>query len=302
MRQGTLIGSIIIAIGIVVGAVAFAVVGALLEVADGQSELRIERLEDELAEMRDELDEAIAQLRDVEGDLRQMTTDFARLTAELAAQAARAPVAVPRDRAAVERGVPAALFEDELVTSADNMTEELLIARDRYNVDIGQPNNGVMLDVLGHPGPALNPNTCQSITNPDLRAILETRNVGPFTVTMIAPAIASLDRIMRRLEEDEPQIYAALGTAGTVCARNVRGSTTSISNHSWGTAIDVTLEGVLDDFGDGGTQFGLLIVAEYFNDEGWYWGAGYRSREDSMHFEVGIDALRRWQSEGLLER
>ncbi|MFC6762357.1 M15 family metallopeptidase [Sulfitobacter porphyrae] len=50
------------------------------------------------------------------------------------------------------------------------------------------------------------------------------------------------------------------------------GSRSSVSNHSWGTAIDVKLEGRLDGFGDGGTQFGLILLAELFNEEGWYWG------------------------------
>ena len=50
------------------------------------------------------------------------------------------------------------------------------------------------------------------------------------------------------------------------------------------------------DLGLNETQFGLLILAEYFNDEGWYWGAAY-NREDSMHFEVGEETLRAWLAE-----
>ncbi len=42
---------------------------------------------------------------------------------------------------------------------------------------------------------------------------------------------------------------------------------------------------------------GFSTLAEYFNDEGWYWGAAY-NREDSMHFEVGEETLRRWRAEG----
>lgn len=116
---------------------------------------------------------------------------------------------------------------------------------------------------------------------------------------MIKPALDSLERVMARLKETDPDIYAKVGTAGALCVRFIRGSTTSISNHSWATAIDLTLEGKLDGFADGGTQFGLLILAEYFNDEGWFWGAAY-NREDSMHFEVGEETLRQWQAEGKL--
>lgn len=114
---------------------------------------------------------------------------------------------------------------------------------------------------------------------------------------MIRPALDSLARVLERLRQSDPDIHAKVGTAGALCARFVRGSTSSISNHSWGTAIDLTLEGVLDPFADGGTQAGLLYLAEYFNDEGWYWGAAY-NREDSMHFEVGEETLRRWRAEG----
>ena len=79
----------------------------------------------------------------------------------------------------------------------------------------------------------------------------------------------------------------------------MRGSSTSVSNHSWGTAIDLKLEGMLDSFGDGDTQFGLLLLAELFAKEGWFWGATY-SREDSMHFEVGEETLRRWADAGAI--
>jgi D-alanyl-D-alanine dipeptidase len=49
-----------------------------------------------------------------------------------------------------------------------------------------------------------------------------------------------------------------------LCARFVRGSTTTISNHSWGTAIDLTLDGVLDRRGDGRVQVGLTRIAPIF--------------------------------------
>ena len=102
-------------------------------------------------------------------------------------------------------------------------------------------------------------------------------------------------------EKDGGQFEATTVRHGAPCAAAVlaRSSRSAVSNHSWGTAIDVKLQGQLDGFGDGGTQFGLLLLAELFNEEGWYWGAGYR-REDSMHFEVGVETLRKWQAEGLL--
>jgi len=71
-----------------------------------------------------------------------------------------------------------------------------------------------------------------------------------------------------------------------LCCRYVRGSTSSISNHSWGTAIDLTLNNVLDKRGDGMVQYGLTVIAPIFNEHRWYWGAAFKT-EDAMHFEVG---------------
>jgi hypothetical protein len=155
-----------------------------------------------------------------------------------------------------------------------------------------------MLEILGHPRDSYGTD-CQTVTNTRLANLIETRQVGPIRVTMLRPALDSLERIMARLQQNEPDLFAKLGTAGALCARLIRGSSTGISNHSWGTAIDLTLAGELDGFGDGGTQLGLVILAEYFNDEGWFWGATY-GREDSMHFEIGEEVLRAWVAEGLL--
>ncbi|MBU2961477.1 M15 family metallopeptidase [Citreicella sp. C3M06] len=286
MREGALIGPIIIAIGLVVAAVCFAVVGALLQTADGRTELRLERSEAELARLRSGIDTLRSELRDAEAEIE-------RLGEEIALATAPAPLE-PLPQAALPEIIGAA----EDIPGTEAMTEEMLTAKARFNRGITQPGNRVMLEVLGQPRSSYS-TTCQPVTQPRLRALMETRQIGPIRVTMVKPALDSLQRILDRLQQDEPDIYAALGTAGAICARLIRGSSSSISNHSWGTAIDLKLQGQLDGFGDGGTQFGLLLLAELFNDEGWYWGAGYR-REDSMHFEVGVETLRKWQAMGLL--
>ena len=78
-----------------------------------------------------------------------------------------------------------------------------------------------------------------------------------------------------------------------LCCRLVRGSASAISNHSWGTAIDLTLNGVLDAYGDDKVQHGLTLIAPIFNRHGWYWGAVFR-KEDGMHFEASRDLIDRW--------
>ncbi len=286
MRQGTLIGPIIIAIGLIVASISFALVGAVLKTAEGDTELRMERAEAQVEGMRDEIARLKEELRTVRGDI-------ARVTEGMALLASQRPTAAP-DSTPVTPNI------DEIGDhpETEELTEVMKLAASRFNKGLTQPGNRVMLEFLGRPRSTFSEN-CQPVTQAKLMSLLETRQVGPIRATMIRPALESLERIMARLKESEPDIYDAVGTAGGLCARLIRGSNSSISNHSWGTAIDLKLEDRLDSFADGGTQFGLLILAELFNDEGWYWGATY-SREDSMHFEVSVEALRRWATEGSL--
>ncbi len=283
MRGAGFVGPLIVAIGLVLGGVIFAVVTALLQVEDGGALVRLNRVEVELRAAR--ADQAAA-----EAALLRAQDEIAALRAALesAPTAPSSPAIGPSSLDAVD---PLADHDDTV-----EMTEEMTLARNRFNNGVTQPGNRVMLEVLGQPR-AQYGTSCQSVTNPDLHALLETRQIGPIRVTMIKPALDSLERIMGRLQETEPDIYASIGTAGALCVRLIRGSSSSISNHSWGTAIDLKLEGRLDGFGDGSTQFGLLIIAELFNEEGWFWGATY-SREDSMHFEVGVETLRAWSASG----
>jgi outer membrane murein-binding lipoprotein Lpp len=302
VREGALIGPIIVAIGLVVAAVSFAVVGALLETADGATELRLDRAEGDIRDLHREIDALNSELEQARDDIRRLTEDIALRPAAPAAppaSQAEAPPTVTIDGQIVSQDVTDG-SAGEQPPPTEAMTEVMTLADSRFNIGITQPRSSIMIDILGHPRPAQDYSTdCQSVTNPALRELLETRQIGPIRVTMIRPALDSLERIVGQLREQEPDIYEALGTAGALCVRLVRGSTRSISNHSWATAIDLKLEGRLDSFGDGGTQFGLLLLAELFNEEGWYWGATY-SREDSMHFEVGVETLRRWRSEGLI--
>lgn len=291
MRHGTLIGPIIIAIGLVISAIAFAVVGALLETADGSAELRLNRNEAELATQRSDIETLRAEIRDAQ-------VEIERLSEDLALQASQPRMAAPAPMPEMSAATLGTIGDEEVGDHAGTaeMTEVMQLAKTRFNQGVTQPGNRVMMEVLGPPRDSYGTD-CQSVTQPRLKSLLETRQIGPIRVTMIKPALDSLERILAELQQNEPDIYNALGTAGAMCARLIRGSRTAVSNHSWGTAIDLKLEDKLDGFGDGGTQFGLLLLAELFNKEGWYWGATY-SREDSMHFEVGVETLRKWQAEG----
>jgi hypothetical protein len=154
-----------------------------------------------------------------------------------------------------------------------------------------------MLSLLGNPRADYG-DDCRDITNPRLKPLIESRQLGPIKVRGLRPAVDGLERILAEIAAKAPEIHAALGTAGMLCARFVRGSTTAISNHAWGTAIDLTLAGRLDARGDGKVQVGLTRIAPIFNAHGWYWGAGFGT-EDAMHFEASDGLIRDWAADGL---
>ena len=139
---------------------------------------------------------------------------------------------------------------------------------------------------------------CQPVTNPILRSLVRTADVGPFRVTGLAPAVDSLREVMAEIRTIEPEVFAGLGSSGMLCARLVRGSAVSISNHGWGTAIDLNLNGMLDQRGNGMVQIGLAHIAPIFNRHGWYWGAGFPT-EDAMHFELSDQTIRALHATGI---
>lgn len=139
--------------------------------------------------------------------------------------------------------------------------------------------------------------TCQSMTNPRLASKLKTENVGPIRVQMLQPAIDSLRRVFENVRTTDPDLYARINTAGALCVRLIRGSSNRASTHAYGLAVDLNIDGHLDTLGDGKTQLGLTILADFFKEEGWVWGAAWR-REDSMHFEVSRQKLDEWIENG----
>ncbi len=141
-----------------------------------------------------------------------------------------------------------------------------------------------MLAVLGTPG-ALTQN-CSPITNAHLKTLLVTQNVGPFSVTGLKPAVEALTRVFAAIKAQKPALYAVLTTPGMTCCRLVRGSTTNFSNHAWGTAIDMGIHGVVVQLGSTTAQEGIVEAAPFFQAERFFWGAGYSTRKDPMHFEA----------------
>lgn len=186
--------------------------------------------------------------------------------------------------------------ENEII---DSYAQVVLVA-DRRNINQGLfvASPAYLIEKLGMPREDLNDN-CQSMTNPRLRDKLVNEPVGPIRVSMLKPAADSLARVFENIRKTDKDLYDRINTAGSLCVRRIRGSANSVSTHSFGLAVDLNIDGHLDTLGDGKTQLGLTILADFFNTEGWVWGAAF-GREDSMHFEVSKKQLDDWIAQGLL--
>lgn len=197
-----------------------------------------------------------------------------------------------------------AILDDALVRDGDNSIRDkyaslvLLAARTSINQGLQVASPSYLAEKLGMPRPDLN-DTCQPMTNARLRDKLITDQVGPIRVSMLRPAAESLARVFENIRKADPDLYSLISTAGSLCVRRIRGSQNAVSTHSFGLAVDLNVDGQLDNFTDGKTQLGLTIMADFFAAEGWVWGAGFQ-REDSMHFEVSRKQLDEWIASGAL--
>jgi hypothetical protein len=160
------------------------------------------------------------------------------------------------------------------------------------NVGLIAAGNAYMVKKLGQPRSSYSAD-CQPVTNTQLKQHFTSAMVGPLHVQGFSPAVDSLREVFADIAREQPGVYTLLGTAGMLCCRLQRGSSTKISNHSWGTAIDLTIAKVLDQRGDGKVQYGLTLIAPIFNRHGWYWGGAFPV-EDGMHFEASQRLIELW--------
>jgi hypothetical protein len=182
----------------------------------------------------------------------------------------------------------------------DSYAQVVLIAnrRDAVNEQLTTATPSFLEDLLGRPREVLSDN-CEPMTNETLKAMLVVEDVGPIKVQMLRPAVDSMRRVFEKVRATDEDLYNRISTAGSLCVRRIRGSQASLSSHAFGLSVDLNIDGHLDTLGDGKTQLGLTILADFFEAEGWIWGAGF-GREDSMHFEVSRQKLEEWRAAGQL--
>lgn len=137
---------------------------------------------------------------------------------------------------------------------SDIFAQVVLIA-DRRNVNEGLTNSSssYLMGVFGPPREDLSQD-CQAMTNPILKDLVVTRDVGPIRVTMLEPAIISLQQVFKNVQVFEPELYDRISTAGSLCVRLIRGSETSVSTHAYGLSVDLNIDGQLDVLGDNRTH------------------------------------------------
>jgi hypothetical protein len=84
-------------------------------------------------------------------------------------------------------------------------------------------------DILGFPSDG---DLTDSCGDPSADLDIATEDVGPFRATGHSLAIASLKRIFSKVNAERPDLYDALGTAGMLCVRRIRGTRQTPSNHT----------------------------------------------------------------------
>lgn len=175
---------------------------------------------------------------------------------------------------------------------------------DDINRGVTKATQETMLRVFGPPGQLSA--DCTNPTSAKVRGLLVTESVGPFRVTGIRPAVEAVRRAFANAAREVPELLPQLTSAGMTCVRRIRTlpgrpPSRQFSNHSWGTALDIKVRNTLDPRGDGRTQLGLLVLSPFFNEERFFWGAGFGGAfEDAMHFEASDELVRQWDADGIV--
>jgi len=164
-----------------------------------------------------------------------------------------------------------------------------------------------MISLLGSPQLPLTTDCQNERASPRVKALAVTQLVtSKMRATGIRPAVESLREVLAAAIEAERSLGhdldAVLGSQGMLCARFRKPTSgvpsTKVSNHAWGTAIDLNVVGH-DAPGNTHDAIPRFIAAllPFFNRGGWYSGIGF---SDTMHFEVADGTIHAWAKDGKL--
>ena len=97
--------------------------------------------------------------------------------------------------------------------------------------------------------------------------------------------LAVFNEILDKCGHDQKKVdeTGASAFGGCYNQRMIRGSSTNISNHSFGAAIDIDPEN--NPLGAKVGKMPQLVITAFKNQE-FLWGGDYKGRKDWMHFEA----------------
>lgn len=112
---------------------------------------------------------------------------------------------------------------------------------------------------------------------------------GKFTRVACHKLVAWQMQTFWRAMRDRGLLHHVVSYEGCYNPRFIRGSRTTLSNHAWGTALDINAW--YNKLGHTpaapGKQGSVMPLVELAHEYGFYWG-GHFSRMDGMHFEVAV--------------
>ena len=91
--------------------------------------------------------------------------------------------------------------------------KEIIPIPSGINAGLSSAKRSTMLSVLGMPRGNLD-DKCRGVTNPRIKALIVTEDVGPFKVTGLKPAVASLRRVLAKVKEAHPDVHDVIGSSG----------------------------------------------------------------------------------------
>jgi hypothetical protein len=162
--------------------------------------------------------------------------------------------------------------------------------RDQINIRLSTAQESTMTQKFGVPGNLTI--DCSPLTGPIKQRVRFNFDVGPFKVNGLDFAVESLLQIFTDVQKQDRALFDQVKTVGMLCVRAQRENRGRFSNHSWGTAIDIFFGTSVVPQKVHLTHRGNLALAPFFNQHGWYWGAGFSGMSvDSMHFELAEETI-----------
>lgn len=185
-------------------------------------------------------------------------------------------------------------------TTASSLSDRVPIPPlDQINFRLSACREQTMLQKFGKPGNLTS--ECSDLTGSIKQRVRSNFDVGPFKVTGLDFAVESLSQIFADVQNKDRTLFEHVKTDGMLCVRARRHNPAHFSNHSWGTAIDIFFGNSFVDQGVHLTHRGNLALAPFFNQHGWYWGAGFSGDSvDSMHFELAEETIQKISSDQIM--